>query len=435
MVSRLFNSHHHMKFKTLLLIAGLTASTLSANAQTTSLDGQLEEFIPKEWTIDRRAKLIAGDNPWALDESKDNINLSIYNHEFEKEASINIKAEKYTRRKREERAEKTVLSSMAKIDTMSFDVAYYYYYGHLIDSVIANNYIIPDSSLYIANNGDSIFVTKFDRDYRTEELIPSEGMKIDFKKRLLTFFIFYYEYKYLGEWSTEYYENTIMPTAIRYVDLDEATMVHDTEESYFTQTLFNDDEKYEYLMPDYSSMTEEVEEDDRDGDGIIDYRYTYYYPKALRIINSDGEKVGSLDFSHEQSDTDYMELLHWGGKFYFHGESETYIDDEFVYTQHFYLFDRNTTSVKKVDTPAMFSIMPQVTKKHNPVEIEIADEASKNGGEIIVTDMNGREVYSRQVKQGERTLLMPVNRLSSGVYGVSYTTNGKRIETSKLIVR
>jgi hypothetical protein len=80
-------------------------------------------------------------------------------------------------------------------------------------------------------------------------------------------------------------------------------------------------------------------------------------------------------------------------------------------------------------------MMPQVAKRNETVEIEIAEEAIENGGEIVVTDMSGRKVYTRTVRNGEKTLNMPVNRLSSGVYGVSFITKGKKIESSKLIVR
>ncbi len=179
------------------------------------------------------------------------------------------------------------------------------------------------------------------------------------------------------------------------------------DDIYFnaTQTLFNDDEKYEYVVRSNNS----------------------YY-----VINSDNEIVCTLDIGSHNSYYGELPLYRWGGKYYF-SHYDDY--DAGKSTTSFYLYDRNAQSVKKVESAPMMTMMRQIAKKNEAVEIVIAEEAVKDGGQIIVTDMGGRNVYSRDIKIGESKVQMPVRRLSSGVYNVSFVTKGKRIESSKLIVR
>jgi hypothetical protein len=66
---------------------------------------------------------------------------------------------------------------------------------------------------------------------------------------------------------------------------------------YLTQTLFNTDEKYEFLMPLYSS-TIEIGEDDRDGDGVVDFRYTSTNNSIIgfQIVSEDGTVLQTVNF-------------------------------------------------------------------------------------------------------------------------------------------
>lgn len=189
-----------------------------------------------------------------------------------------------------------------------------------------------------------------------------------------------------------------------FYDIDEN--MYDDIYFYATQTLFNDDDKYEYVV---------------------------YSNNSYQVINSDNEIVCTLDIGSAVNEEypDELPLYRWGGKYYF--SHEDYAEDQGIAT--FYLYDRNAQSVKKVESAPMMTMMRQIAKKNETVEIVIAEEAVKDGGEIIVTDMGGRNVYSRDIKIGESKVQMPVRRLSSGVYNVSFVTKGKRIESSKLMVR
>lgn len=392
------------------------AFTAITNAQTTILNGGTTQFIPKSFTIDEKARLICGDE---IDDLWDNeeVNVSIYNENFEKESTVTFKQEKYICYKYEKRAPISVLERLEQWgDKLGYE-----------KEGIDSSFVYEGITYHVFNwehdpynGGERPYLVYSDEVYNGEMLYRCQ-----------------YTERYLGDWYdvADTYESTNYPIDLAYIGLDEAYIIADYDGLLLTQTLFNDDEKYEYLIPDITSVAEKLySEEDRDGDGVIDYRTFKYVPKSCNIMNSDGELVGTLNFQ-DNFDTDYFKLIHWSGKLYFQSETETKIDGKWEYTQHFYLFERNTTSLKKIETPAMFRIAPQITKRYEAVEVEIAEEASRNGGELVVTDMNGRTVYTQTVPVGESTMKLHVYNLASGVYGVSYITNGKRIDSSKLIVR
>lgn len=389
------------------------AFTAITNAQTTTLHGDYTNFIPKSFTIDEKAKLVCGDEIYDIYDNEE-VNLSVYNENFEKESTVTIKQEVYIQYKYERRLPIEVLEYLEPLG--EFDKT--------IEGI--------DSSF--VHEGITYHVLEWEDDPITDGKRPSLVYSDEKDNRAMLYSCQYTE-RFLGDWYTTTDESTNYPINLSYKNLDASSIVTETEELYLTQTLFNDDEKYEYLIPDITSMTEQLSyEEDRDGDGVIDYRTFTYVPTSLNIINSDGEQVGTSKFT-TFIDHDYFKVIRWGGKLYFCSESGTLIDDKWEYTQHFYLFERNTTSLKKIETPAMFRIAPQITKRYEAVEVEIAEEASRNGGKLVVTDMNGRTVYTQTVPVGESTLKLHVHNLATGVYGVSYITNGKRIDSSKLIVR
>lgn len=100
---------------------------------------------------------------------------------------------------------------------------------------------------------------------------------------------------------------------------------------YLSQTLFNTDEKYEFLMPLYSSSTPEIYEEDRDGDGVVDIRdsYTDNSMIGFQIVSEDGKVLQTVNFDggfHASSSGKYnAQLLKIHGKLYL--TFEGYVDN------------------------------------------------------------------------------------------------------------
>ena len=472
-----------MRFRTLLLGVSLLASTISAYAQN-SYVSEYNEFIPNSFTKDGISKLevLTGGNH---SDDTNPMSVSVYNDSFEEVASGIMKSEIYTgylRKQREEvivkahefyrfRDEIYIPTSILKsflegaYEGWTYDMAYNHFYEHEYRDDIAT-WISGDDLkkiwLEVSKNEytdlEFFFGDQYE-DYRQVKAIYPidyhpvvENLPIDwlfFKFTLPTSNEEYIAYAYpavhiydrttyTGEWVVDYESKyKITPTSIGFVDLDNGVASEYLHGTYLTQTLFNDDDKYEYLYPNYT-LEESSDENDRDGDGIVDEIITRWDEKlsSYDVLNLDGEKVGTIPIKGNYYDGDALQLYKWNNKYYFcyYDEMENEEGEEIGY-DCYYQFTPKTTEIKKIDAPVMFRMMPQVAKRNETVEIEIAEEAIENSGEIVVTDMSGRNVYTRTVRNGEKTLNMPVNRLSSGVYGVSFITKGKKIESSKLIVR
>ena len=472
-----------MRFRTLLLGVSLLASTISANAQNSYVSDE-NEFIPNSFTKDGISKLEVLTGGDSSDDTNP-MSVSVYNDSFEEVASGIMKSEIYTgylRKQREEvivkahefytfRDEIYIPTSILKsylageYEGWTYEMASNHFYEHeyrddILTWIFGDNLkkIWLEASKNEYTDLEFFFGDQYE-DYRQVKAIYPieyhpvvENLPIDwlfFKFTLPTSNEEYIAYAYpavhiydrttyTGEWVVDYESKyKITPTSIGFVDLDNGVASEYLHGTYLTQTLFNDDDKYEYLYPNYT-LEESSEENDRDGDGIVDEIITSWDEKlsSYDVLNLDGEKVGTIPIKGTYYDSDALQLYKWNNKYYFcyYDEMENDEGEEIGY-DCYYQFTPKTTEIKKIDAPVMFRMMPQVAKRNETVEIEIAEEAIENGGEIVVTDMSGRKVYTRTVRNGEKTLNMPVNRLSSGVYGVSFITKGKKIESSKLIVR
>ena len=74
-------------------------------------------------------------------------------------------------------------------------------------------------------------------------------------------------------------------------------------------------------------------------------------------------------------------------------------------------------------------------RKNTTVTVELGEESAKNGGQLMITDMKGRTVYTTSVAPNETSVQVPLRRMASGVYSVTLMNRGQKIENSKLIIR
>ncbi len=151
-----------------------------------------------------------------------------------------------------------------------------------------------------------------------------------------------YEAHYTGEWETvsEKSGECREFTNLFFEDYDENS--HPDQDFYVSQTLFNEDEKFEYLAP-YGDVSEHIEEgSDRDGDGIVDTRYISqdFERKGYNVMSEDGTVLQTIDAPYIEG------VYRLNGKFYL------------VTTDYeeatFYKIDRQASKITKVQsTPAL----------------------------------------------------------------------------------
>ena len=146
-----------------------------------------------------------------------------------------------------------------------------------------------------------------------------------------------------GQWkdiSSGYNSPSYEFTGTYFDDYDESCSRNDC---HFTQTLFNNDEKFEYIVP-YVDMSVEVvvSEQDYNNDGTPDHRTINRGAIKLNIINEDGTVIASID-----SDSPHqVAFKKMGGKIY--AVTQTYDDTTNTTTYNFYAIDKDASSVNIV---------------------------------------------------------------------------------------
>lgn len=241
-------------------------------------------------------------------------------------------------------------------------------------------------------------------------------------------------YQRTGEWEVvdtdEYEYHAYMEEIWDMLNFDENLFYELEGDIIVTQTLFNTDEKYEYIRCKYTTYSDRfIGEDDYDGDGITDtrsFRSGYEYV-GIEVVSEDGNVIASFD----AGDTDGGDLIIWEGKRYL--RFYDYSGEENAYK--FYEITPNGSGITRASSAAFMHILPAMPKKNTSVTVEFGEESVKKGGQLMITDMNGRTVYRNAVAPGETSVRVPLRRMESGVYNVTLTNDGKKMETSKLIVR
>lgn len=227
--------------------------------------------------------------------------------------------------------------------------------------------------------------------------------------------------------------NDVSWIPLEFLDLNSGTMLGDEKYTLLTQTLFNSDEKFEYILPKYR-LVEEVEEYDETGDNNVDVKYIYnrIYTSGIEVVSQDGDVVYSFDFGKEYDDEISIKVLLWGDKTYLCVGNKKDYD-----TCDMYLLKRENSNVSLVKTKELkaLKLFPSVAKKESMVTIDLGDKTADNGGMILVTDVNGRTMYTKRVEAGETSLKLPVNGLASGLYVVSLRTPENSFEAAKLVVK
>lgn len=215
---------------------------------------------------------------------------------------------------------------------------------------------------------------------------------------------------------------------------------------YVSQTLFNEDEDYEYIVSKYTLVEEGgdlISDDVISGDSqyggeiILSKRdlVSTGYPAqtGFRVMSSDGRVLKDIDFEDGFRLYDYnyddQYLIVMGNKTYIAIDGE-YNDNEgsqrgFV----FYLVDGKETAIKQVKTAP---IKMKVTKRANTIDVHLSNTVQPSN--IVVTNMNGMTLARQNARAGQSEVM--INAIApSGVYNVSRIQNGKVVDSSKVVLK
>lgn len=223
----------------------------------------------------------------------------------------------------------------------------------------------------------------------------------------------------------------------------------------FSQTFFNDDEKFEYVR--YKAEIAEgagalrdvsygdnalqtlfgITDNDRDGDGEEDYRSTYFGVKrsGLEVVSEDGTSIYTFSLPETCEDNPSIEFFksdnHILAQVDFNWRDE---NNNYIHSVRFYRIDKASGIAKVIREENHMSASPNPVSVGTPVRMTIPE--GKHGNRVIsVTSLNGTQVFSMQVEANNTEVSIPTHNLSSGVYLFSLTEGSSIIGNCKIIVR
>lgn len=420
--------------------------TMGASAQTVSPMNSIDNAylmgsISKEFTNTSKGIV------YTMEENGNAVEFKLYDEQFNVAKTLNMSTgTSYSRSVIERRESVVTTTDMDRSDVTSSYVDWYetYRHGSVVFDVDTITAYLKAQSFYeikdIYTIGDStIFVTLYYEESYNGKKYPRECYIFNDEK--LYFQRTYYKSVYTGEWVTDinYFGASETPFFVNYVDFDQSTFMEDIESYTFgTQTLFNIDNKLEFLRRVYEEVPDErsLREMDRDYDGEKDFREMRYdnRTKAFEVVNEDNEVLEIIDCPAD-SKSSYLYIFHWGDNFYLGVMSAFESEDDYTYSLDIYLIEKETNSIRKINSAPLMRAIPALAERNSTVNVTLDAETAKNGGELIITDSNGRTVGRSHVEAGQTSVPVTTDRMGSGVYNITLTEKGQKVENARIIVK
>lgn len=254
----------------------------------------------------------------------------------------------------------------------------------------------------------------------------------------------FYSPSYTGDWkevkkSDVRYDND-RTFLLFYHDM---TSLFDDNSFAITQSLFNKDEAYEYIVPICQQIIEGTDNSDRDEDGEVDQVVTEYgisYP-GFKIMQDNGNVLATIMFDGGYSFSPYswreaLNFLHFENKDYIAARVQKENNNgETEYATIFYaITPGDATSIKAVHTEYNgVKATPALAHKNETVVVDFS--GIENAKQLSVVNGNGRTVMQTHVTNGQTSYTLNTSDLPAGLYVVKVDNGKNTTETCKIVVR
>lgn len=242
--------------------------------------------------------------------------------------------------------------------------------------------------------------------------------------------------------TTENYSEELNPLMLDNINLNHNDARYPMS-FYLSQTLFNSDDSYEYLVPKYKLI-----ESNYSSDVSADYPSTSVLELTRRSVVTKASSLALCGFQVVSETGNVLQDLlfdNYLGGSYVHDPvvltigSNVYIafdgnDSEGHNATVFYKLDRTTSSLQKVRTvPGGMSLSRTIANKGADIQVNFSD-GNEKGSEVSVFSANGQKVKSVMVPAGQKSATFNVNG-ASGMYLVNRAQKGKANDTKKIIIK
>ncbi len=199
-------------------------------------------------------------------------------------------------------------------------------------------------------------------------------------------------------------------------------------DAYVSQSLFNDDDKWEYIVTDYSGpsvITYNSPSYEVNDDGTVTLTRTGNVRPENRgyaVYNEDGEKLGNIP-------SEYIYVIN--GKPYAYDYDYDYDYDDNTRYVALYSFDTSGGDTDLVETMRAKGGR-SLGAKHGIVTVDI--NAEQAGGEVVVSTTDGKVLANKKVVAAGQTQVND-QPLPAGIYVVSLLKDGRVVESEKYLVK
>lgn len=294
------------------------------------------------------------------------------------------------------------------------------------------------------------FYTKRESDYENYQEFGERFPRLYYRFfknfGILEKFYAYYNLVYLpvGDWLETVTESNFTPEdlSLGIINFNEYQATNSKYGDYLTQTLFNDDEQFELLVPYYKYG--EVEYSDRwDGDGDV-----YLTVKTVgdilfagfQVISETGQVINTIEFEEGftgsrswRDEPDYNVVIYEiNGKTYL--AVSGYIDSEEGSKDAIlvYSIDRKTSEIKKVAQETQMTVRPRLATRSELIDVSLEPDVQNR--ELQVVNTAGEVILRAPVKAGATHCQIAASKLSKGVNIINVTTK-RGNSTCKIIVK
>lgn len=201
--------------------------------------------------------------------------------------------------------------------------------------------------------------------------------------------------------------------SVRYNNYDEGGVIYAA--IIISQTLFNSDEKYEYLSP------------------IYDIEKNYY--TGINVASEDGTILQTINFGNYYSvySSDIHLCVVNGKKYLFIEHMKN--PDSTNPTTLIYRIDSETSQINFVAKhEGTLNIHPRVADRSDMITVEMNEEGDNGIREIIVSNAAGQTITRVPVEKGQKSVTIPASELSRGMNIVD-AIDRKGHNANKVIVK
>lgn len=196
---------------------------------------------------------------------------------------------------------------------------------------------------------------------------------------------------------------------------------YDDDRYVLTQTLFNNDAEFEWIIEKYKVVNVES-----GVDGNQDVATC-----GFKVMSQNGATVVDIDFPIDLDWADFDVYMTSDGA-YLSVSGESIEDDS--YYNLIYKVDPNSSAIQAVGAPRKVSVSPTAPRRGTPVNVSLGEPVGNNC-KLSVVSASGRTAIVQNLKPGDSEAVIDTNRLGNGVYVVVVDNGKTKREATKIVVR